>query len=344
MYLKISQKAISFIENIAEKMPWQMGANAYEIWIFEIIMQQTRLEQGFPYYLRFLERFKNVESLAESDIDSVYEVWKGLGYYSRARNIHETAKNIVKNHQGVFPNSYDEIIQLKGIGSYTAAAISSFAFQKDLAVLDGNVYRLLARLTASSIDMFSNTGKNYYQNLAQQFMLPNQGALINQAFMHIGSNICKPKNPDCLNCPFNNECKAFQTESIENFPVPKKRNPLKSRFFHCVFFVYQDQIALFKRTQKDIWENMYQGAVIESEYFDINIFKNEFNLFNFDSISFEDDWQIQKLSHIKAHFKFAIHELKQKPKKMNAFHKISEIEKMAFPRVITTFLNNYFHK
>lgn len=339
MYHQISQKAVFFIENVTQKMPWQLGASAYEIWIFEIIMQQTRLEQGFPYYKRFLERFKDIETLAKSDIDSVYEVWKGLGYYSRARNIHETAKIVLNNHNGIFPDTYDEIIKLKGIGSYTAAAISSFAFQKDIAVLDGNVYRLLSRLTASSIDMFSNAGKKYYENLAQQFMLPHQGALINQAFMHIGSNICKPKNPDCLNCPFNNECKAFQTESIENFPVPKKRNPLKPRFFFCVFFIYQNKIALYKRTQKDIWEGMYQGAVIENELFDLNEFKRQFNEFNFDSISFEDDWQIQKLSHIKAHFKFAIVKLNQKPKKMNSFHKISEIEKMAFPKIISNYLN-----
>lgn len=342
MHYQISQKAILFIENVTTKMPWQLGANAYEIWIFEIIMQQTRLEQGFPYYKRFLERFKDIETLAKSNIDSVYEVWKGLGYYSRARNIHETAKLILNNHNGIFPDSYDEIIKLKGIGSYTAAAISTFAFKKDIAVLDGNVYRLLSRLTTSSLDMFSNAGKKYYENLAQQFMLPHQGALINQAFMHIGSNICKPKNPDCLNCPFNNECKAFQTETVDDFPVPKKRNPLKPRFFYCVFFIYQDKIALFKRTKKDIWEGMYEGAVIENEQFDINEFKRQFNVFNFDLISFQDDWQIQKLSHIKAHFKFAVVKLKNHPSNLDFFYDLNKINTMAFPKVITIFLNNYF--
>ena len=318
--------------------PWESDKNPYKIWIFEIIMQQTRLSQGMPYYIRFMDTFPTLESLANADEIVLFQIWKGLGYYSRARNIHKTAKWIFFDNQNQFPTNYKDLLKLYGVGSYTAAAISSFAYNEDVAVLDGNVYRVLARIFALEETVFSSKGKQLYLDLANNLLPKGKAALYNQAMMDLGAVVCTPQNPQCDNCLMQTICKAFKTNRVSDFPVKKKYKVLKDRFFHCVFIVCEDKVYVEVRKEKDIWQGLYQGVMIESEILKDSIFQMPFGAFQIDSNSFSD-WHIQKLSHVKAHVKFAILEVKKVDNWFNFITK-EELFRMPFPKVINDFVLN----
>lgn len=244
-------------------LPWRNTTNPYKIWLSEIILQQTQVKQGLPYYESFTKAFPTVELLAKAEEDDVLKLWQGLGYYSRARNLHFAAKQIIE--WGGFPNQYDSILKLKGVGEYTAAAISSFAFKLPHAVVDGNVFRLLSRFYGIDIPINSSKGKSHFFKLANTILDKTQPDTHNQAIMEFGSQVCKAKKPNCEICVLCENCVALNTNSINNYPVKIKKNSIKCIYFDYFFFKYKDLTFVKKRTQNGIWKNLFEFPLIENE-------------------------------------------------------------------------------
>ena len=246
-------------------LPWRDTGDAYRIWISEIILQQTRVVQGLDYYNRFIERFPDVRSLAIADEQEVLKHWQGLGYYSRARNLHVAARHIEENFGGKFPEDYETILSLKGIGEYTAAAIASMAFGAPYPVVDGNVFRFLSRFFAIETPIDTVKGKKQFIELAGQIMDSSQAGLFNQAIMEFGALQCVPALPDCSVCPFETQCLAYSSGKISDFPV--KRNKTKSKTIYLYYFHIRsgNHIFIRKREEKGIWQNLYEFPLIESE-------------------------------------------------------------------------------
>lgn len=245
-------------------LPWRHTTDAYVIWLSEIIMQQTRVEQGLPYFNRFLEAFPTVIDFAEASEDQVLKLWQGLGYYSRGRNMLHTAREVQRLHQGIFPVNYLELLQLKGIGEYTAAAISSFAAGEARAVLDGNVFRVLARYFGIDQPINSTDGKKQFAHLAQELIKGQNPMVYNQAIMEFGALQCKPKSPDCPSCPLQFSCLAFQQKKVGEWPVKIKKMPPRNRFFNYLIIQEQDKILVNKRQPGDIWQHLYDFPLIET--------------------------------------------------------------------------------
>lgn len=246
-------------------LPWRESNDPYLIWLSEIILQQTRVDQGTKYYLKFKSNYPTVHELAAASEQQILKDWQGLGYYSRARNLHFSAKTISQDLNGVFPNTYSEIIKLKGVGSYTAAAISSFAFGEQKAVVDGNVYRLLSRVFDIDTPIDSTEGKKQFQLLADELISKNEPGNHNQAIMEMGALICKPKLPECDICPLNSNCLARENETFNNRPVKSKKTKVRDRHFHFLLFNDQKNTIIEQRGDKDIWRNMFQFPLIESK-------------------------------------------------------------------------------
>ncbi|HNP48272.1 MAG TPA: A/G-specific adenine glycosylase [Bacteroidia bacterium] len=247
------------------ELPWRSTRNPYYIWLSEIILQQTRVEQGLNYYLRFIEKYPDVKKLAEAPLDEVLKMWQGLGYYSRARNLHAAAKFIVTHHDGKFPDHYEAIRNLKGVGDYTAAAISSFAFDEKQAVVDGNVFRFLSRYFGISTPIDSGKAKKEFREIAFGLMDKHAPHEFNQAIMEFGSKQCKPGSPDCSNCPMNVSCFAFENNRVNDFPVKNKKLKVKHRYFHYLIIKSGKSIFIQKRTEKDIWAELYDFPLLESD-------------------------------------------------------------------------------
>lgn len=247
------------------ELPWRNTNDSYLIWLSEIILQQTRVDQGLSYYLKFADHYPNVTALANASENDVLNMWQGLGYYSRARNLHATAKHVSTTLNGIFPKKYTELLKLKGVGSYTAAAIASFSNKEPIAVVDGNVYRVLSRYFDIDTPIDSTEGKKMFFELAQSLLNPAEPDLFNQAIMEFGALQCTPKNPDCKNCPLNGGCLAFAKNTIASRPLKSKKTAVKNRYFHFLFFDDGKNTILEQRVSKDIWQNMYQFPLIETE-------------------------------------------------------------------------------
>jgi len=248
----------------ARGYPWRTTKDPYKIWLSEIIMQQTRTQQGQPYYERFVEKFPTVNALANATEDQVLKLWQGLGYYSRARNLHHTAKKIAFEQGGVFPTTYKELRALKGIGDYTASAIASICYNLPHAVVDGNVFRVLARCFGIALPIDTTAGFNYFKKKASDLLQGYPPGAFNQALMDFGAQLCTPKQPQCANCPFQKNCVAFTTQSITQFPVKAKKTAVRKRYFH--YLVMQgpkNTTALEQRTEKGIWQQLYQFPLLE---------------------------------------------------------------------------------
>ncbi|MBP9720345.1 MAG: A/G-specific adenine glycosylase [Bacteroides sp.] len=241
-------------------LPWRNTNDPYLIWISEIILQQTRVAQGYAYYQRFIERFPNLESLAAAEENEVLKYWQGLGYYSRARNLHQAAISV----NGVFPVRYEDILKLKGVGIYTAAAICSFAYNQPHAVVDGNVYRVLSRFFGINEPIDSGKGKKIFASLAHDLLDKVQPALYNQAIMDFGALQCTPLSPDCTVCPFKNRCFAFNHNMVSSLPIKQNKTKTSERFFYYLLIRDNGNIYLNKRTENDIWKNLYELPLIES--------------------------------------------------------------------------------
>lgn len=248
------------------ELPWRQTTDPYKIWLSEIILQQTRVDQGMPYYHRFLAKFPTVAHLARARSETVFKLWQGLGYYNRAENLIATAKIILHTYKGVFPDTYEELLQLKGIGPYTAAAISSIAFNRSQAVVDGNVSRVIARLYAVTEAIDSAVGKKLIQQLADVALDKKRPGMFNQAMMELGARVCTPRNPDCISCPMANECIAFATGKTNQYPVKAGKQLQKERFLHFLFILENKHTYIYKRTGQAIWKNLYEPPFLELDH------------------------------------------------------------------------------
>lgn len=248
-------------------LPWRGTNNPYVIWLSEIILQQTRVAQGLPYFNKFLENFPDIHSLAHASEEKVLKLWQGLGYYSRGRNLHFTAKFISTHLLGVFPTTYHELLKLKGIGNYTAAAIASFAYNEPVAVLDGNVFRVLSRYFLVQEPINTAIGKKIFETLAQEFLNLKNPALHNQAMMELGALVCLPQNPDCNNCPLKNSCKAFGTAFAQSLPNKLQKAKAKEKFFFYLHLSFNKEIGVVKRPKGGIWQNLYDLPLLS---YDVN--------------------------------------------------------------------------
>ena len=244
-------------------LPWRHCTDAYPIWLSEVILQQTRIAQGTQYWERFMERFPNVESLATASEDEVLRLWQGLGYYSRARNLHAAAKQIVA--KGGFPNSYEEIRRLKGVGDYTAAAIASFAYGLPYSAIDGNAYRVLARYYGITTPINTTTAKKEFTALAQQLLPSRRAADFNQAMMDFGATLCTPTSPRCSECPLAEGCDALRTHRTDVLPVKEKTVKMATRHFTFIYIRCQGETAIMRRPAGDIWQGLWQPLLIEGE-------------------------------------------------------------------------------
>ncbi|AFL83752.1 A/G-specific DNA-adenine glycosylase [Belliella baltica DSM 15883] len=254
---------LEWYEQNKRDLPWRNTSEPYIIWLSEVILQQTRVAQGLPYFEKFLENFPKVEDLAQAPSDEVMRLWQGLGYYSRARNLHQCAKDIVEEHNGKFPNNYNSLIKLKGVGSYTAAAIASFAFNEPVAVVDGNVFRVLARYFGISTDIASNSGKKEFEIIANECIPNDKPAAFNQAIMEFGSLQCAPKNPKCEDCPLRGSCFAFKNELTAQLPVKINKVKVRKRYFTYFYIKCAEEVVVNYRSAGDIWQGLYDFPLHE---------------------------------------------------------------------------------
>ena len=257
-FLHIGKKLIKWYEANARQLPWRRNKHPYNIWISEIVLQQTQVKQGLGHYLRFIERFPTAKALHKASEDEVLLYWKGLGYYSRAINLHKAAHQIAEDFGGKFPNHYDEILKLKGIGKYTAAAIARICFEEKIPAVDGNFYRVLSRIFADDFDISDSKAFRYFSDLALLIMPDENPGEFNQAIMDIGSEICKPKNPICGECPVNKDCMAFQTGKISEFPVKTKKTKVTDLSLKYFFVRHKNQFLLKQRSNDFIWKKLYE--------------------------------------------------------------------------------------
>ena len=327
-------------------MPWKGEKDPYKIWLSEIILQQTRVEQGWSYYEKFITAFPTITHLARANEKKVYKMWEGLGYYTRCKNLIETARTIVNDYNAQFPSTYNEIKQLKGIGPYTAAAISSFAFNEPHAVVDGNVQRIIARYFGISTPVDTTSGKKLYQELAQEMLDKDQPGIYNQAIMDFGAVICKPQNPLCTICVQNKECEAFKHKLVSKLPVKQKKLVRKERWLYYCLIECQGKIYIRKRTDKDIWENLFEFVLYEAPAAvpDISVrlpflkklFKG--HSFHIDHIS---RMYHQQLTHQTIHGQFIQISVNEPVPALKDYLLVDkkQLSRYAFPRFITTYLS-----
>ena len=341
--MNFSSKLVSWYQNNKRDLPWRNTVNPYHIWLSEIILQQTRVLQGTPYYLAFLKAFPKIEDLASAPEDKVLKMWQGLGYYSRARNLHFTAKYIVDNFGGEFPKDYEEVLKLKGIGVYTAAAITSFAFDMPHAVVDGNVIRVLSRVFGVSIPFDTSDGKKYFQQLAQELIIEKEAATYNQAIMEFGAIKCKPKSPSCSSCHLQDFCVAYATNSVGQLPVKSKKLKVKDRFLYYLLIEQEDNIFFGKR-KSGIWTGLYefpflefQKKMNEKQVVQSDDWLKIFSNFNYDVKSVSGEF-IHALSHQKIHAQFW--RIKVSGVVMDEYELISKNSLLEFP--VSRLTEKYF--
>ncbi|MBP6623653.1 MAG: A/G-specific adenine glycosylase [Chitinophagaceae bacterium] len=327
-------------KNNQREMPWKGIRDPYKIWLSEIILQQTRVDQGLKYYKTISAKYPSIKHLAKANEQELFTLWQGLGYYNRCRNMLYTAKFIVDNYHGVFPHQYQQIRELKGIGDYTAAAIASFAFDLPYAVVDGNVIRVLSRYFSLDQDPQSSAGKKVFASKAAQLLSKKYAAEYNQAIMDLGAEICKPQNPACTDCPLQKNCQAFKHKAIKQFPFKKVKRKVLERAFQ--FFVLEEGAYFYitKRLEKDIWQDLYTFPSVEMN----EEMKKPAYITSF---PFQQPIVIsQLLTHqrITGHF-FIIHTFNRLEIKESSLIKIkkSQIKDYAFPKLMMTFFKNYHY-
>jgi A/G-specific adenine glycosylase len=325
-------------------LPWRNTTNPYHIWLSEIMLQQTRVAQGMPYFFAFTKEFPTVSDLANADEERILKLWQGLGYYSRARNLHKTAQHVTNNLKGVFPPTYIELLKLKGVGEYTAAAIASFSYNEVVPVVDGNVFRVLSRYFGIESDISLPATKKDFTALAYELMPKDNPAIFNQAIMEFGALQCVPKNPDCSICIFNSSCVALQKKKVTVLPFKSKKLKVTNRFFN--YLILEDILGntlIQKRTAKGIWHNLYEFPLLETTEivdFDFvsNVAQNDIFL-QYTILSIEDcnDATIlHKLSHQHLHIQFW--KIKIKETIDNGINH-TDLKTFPFPIVIYNFID-----
>jgi A/G-specific adenine glycosylase len=334
------------------QLPWRDTTDPYLIWLSEVILQQTRVNQGLSYYHRFVTTWPDIRSLAVAHEDEVLKMWQGLGYYSRARNLHQAAREILVRYDGVFPSSFEELKQIKGIGNYTAAAIASIAFGLPEAVIDGNVYRVLSRIFSIDTPINSKHAKHVFGQLASQLLYSYDPGTYNQAIMEFGALQCTPKNPDCPNCPLNNQCMAFARNKVLDFPVKLPKKPVSDRFFNYLIPFVSDnhinKVYIRKRTENDIWKGLYEFPLIESsnnpEFEQIIQSEQWYRMIAENNYVLHNQSRLYKhrLTHRLIHARFFIVKLAKKLDSADEFALSligqNDLGKYAFPRLIDRYL------
>jgi A/G-specific adenine glycosylase len=319
-------------------LPWRKTTDPYQIWLSEIILQQTRVDQGLSYYQKFTETYPTIHDLAMANEDDVLRNWQGLGYYSRARNMHTTSKEIVEKLNGEFPKNYNEIRELKGIGDYTAAAISSFAFNLPHAVVDGNVYRVLSRVFNIDTPIDSTEGKKQFSSLAEELIDERFPAIHNQAIMELGALVCTPKNPNCSTCPLNSKCLARAEKTIEFRPLKSKKTKVRNRYFHFLIFETPHEVVIEKRKNKDIWQHLFQFPLLESE--------SELTPDAIEkSVGLTPSKSAEPIIHLLSHQRISarFHHFNTIPESFRMENKVvpkSKLSKFALPRLIDRYLED----
>ncbi|MGB4415811.1 MAG: A/G-specific adenine glycosylase [Paludibacter sp.] len=345
----LSKTIVNWYNINKRELPWRDIDDPYRIWISEIILQQTRVNQGMNYYLRFIERFPNVSVLAYAEEDEVLKYWQGLGYYSRARNLHKAAKQIANEFKGVFPTEHQAVLKLAGIGVYTAAAICSFAYNQPYPVVDGNVYRVLSRLFGIDTPIDSGKGVKQFARLAQDFLDLSQPGLHNQALMEFGALQCVPASPDCKSCPLSMDCSAFESGMVSSLPVKTQKVKVKERFFNYLVVELQGNTFIRKRTGADIWKNLYEFPLIESDHLFTadDLLPNADFIALFNGINKVDIVNISTpVKHVLTHriiqTVFITLSISNKNRQLEDYIEISvsQIDKYAVSRLIEMFLEN----
>lgn len=326
-------------------LPFRKTKDPYRIWLSEIILQQTRVSQGLPYYERFVKLFPTIHHLAKAKEDVVMKAWQGLGYYSRARNLHHTAKYVSIELKGKFPNEFDEIKKLKGIGDYTAGAIASLAFNKPHVVVDGNVFRVLSRYFGIKTPIDSTEGKKQFTQKAQALLDKKNPGTFNQAVMEFGALQCVPQNPDCEKCVLKKSCKAFRENLVHLLPVKSQKTKIRTRYFNYLVFQEKGRILLRKRTGNDIWKNLYDFPMIETKK---AVTKNELEKLALVHVMNAPKPHKHMLSHqlILARF-WKIKDLKSNnhiPKDNSFYINENQLNKYAFPRLIERYFDEKFDR
>lgn len=331
-------------------LPWKASKDPYSIWLSEIILQQTRVEQGTPYFHKFINTFPSIHDLAAAEESVVMKCWEGLGYYSRARNLHNTARYISTKLSGIFPQDYHDLLKLKGIGPYTAAAIASFAWDKPYAVVDGNVIRFISRIQGITEAVETTQVKNRIQEFVTQCIETTSPSLFNQALMNFGAMICTPRNPSCTSCPFKEVCIAHTENLTEQIPFKAKKIKKKTRFFH-LFYIHTDtKILIHKRSEGDIWANLFELPLIEIDNIDnldFESIKNQVsNHINTDDFVMDITFPLQPLKQILTHqiIHAKIYNCRLEPisTQINKPYYLVEMKKLsnfAFPKIIRDYLN-----
>ncbi|MCW9036355.1 A/G-specific adenine glycosylase [Altibacter sp.] len=342
-----SNKLIAWYLQNRRMLPWRTTSNPYFIWLSEIILQQTRVAQGLPYYLKFIKAFPTIESLAEANEAEILKLWQGLGYYSRARNLHAAAKFVVHDLEGAFPGTYKELLQLKGVGDYTASAIASICYSEPAAVVDGNVYRVLSRVFGVETPINSTQGIKDFKTLAQALLDPSQPGTYNQAIMEFGAQYCVPQNPVCETCIFSDRCEAYKTGKVGLLPVKLKKSTIKKRYFNYMVILSEDgQTILQQRKQKGIWQQLYEFPLIETasevtlkQLQSLEGYRSISEEINITAISlYNNEPVVHKLSHQHLYTWFWIVECLQTPANAIA---ISSMDDYAVPVLIENFISNF---
>jgi A/G-specific adenine glycosylase len=326
-------------------LPWKGEKDPYKIWLSEIILQQTRAEQGEPYYLKFTGTYPTIQQLAAADDEAVFKLWQGLGYYNRCKNMLAAARYIDRDLKGEFPRTYEGLLQLKGIGPYTAAAIGSFAFGLPLAVVDGNVYRVLSRYFGIDIPFDTTEGKKVFSEKANALLDPGDSAGYNQAIMDLGATVCSPAAPACAECPLQRNCLAYQHDLVNSLPVRSKKVKVKKRYFHYIVLVSADRMWLRKREEKDIWQNLYEPYLVEASHSLDPAGLGEQDLFDkldiaADRLKFAGTVS-QKLTHqlIETQFYVAtVPKAFKMPVTGGVWVSQADLHKLAFPKTVLSFL------
>ena len=328
-------------------MPWKNEKDPYKIWLSEIILQQTRVEQGWNYYNKFVHAYPTVHHLAQAPETAVFKLWEGLGYYSRCKNLIATARFIAADLQGVFPNTYETIQALKGIGPYTAAAIASFAYNLPYAVVDGNVFRVISRYFGVTTPVDSGEGKKLYTLLADALLDRQQAGLYNQAIMDFGAVICRPRQPLCAACVLRNECEALRHNTVHELPVKEKLLQRKVRWFYYFVITYNGFTYIRKRSAKDIWENLYEFVLCEYDcrqpFDEVPYAMQEMHKVMEEgaTITYTSKEYTQQLTHQTIMGRFICITLSQPSSALAAFESVAadDLAAYPFPKFITTFLS-----
>ena len=343
--MQFSNSLIKWYLQNKRDLPWRNTTNPYLIWLSEIMLQQTRVAQGLPYFNAFTEAFPTNFDLSNAEEEQVLKLWQGLGYYSRARNLHATAKFIATELNGVFPENYENLLKLKGVGEYTAAAIASFSYNEPVAVVDGNVFRVLSRYFNIDSDISEGKTKKEFQNIAQEVLPTDKPALFNQAIMEFGAMQCVPKNPNCNSCILNSSCAALQHKKVLELPVKTKKTKVTNRYLNYLILKDIDSNYIVqKREGKGIWENLYEFPMIETEdlvsehdFMNQLAFVDFFNKKPNEIFILNQKIILHKLSHQNLHIRFFQLNFNEKLPDSKTF---AEIEKLPFPIVIHNFMNS----